>query len=301
MTLQDAISRFGHETKAKLTSPGASGAPEDQLRAPLEVLIADLAALAGIAPETVVAVGESSLADLKTRPDYAITRNGALIGFIEVKAPGKGANPRHFRDRHDKEQWAKLRTLPNLIYTDGNAFSLWRDGELEGKVQQLVGDIETAGKKLAGPEGLVSLFANFFQWKPQPPRSAVQLAVTTARLCRLLREEVTEQMGRKSPSLTNLAKDWRKLLFPNATDAAFADGYAQAITFGLLMAPGASSSRRRSSPQGPRKADESGTTFRAEFECSASFLFFSLVPGYEGRDARGEVRVSQVHCRLPGS
>ena len=30
--------------------------------------------------------------------------------------------------------------------------------------------------------------------------------------------------------------DWRKLLFPEATDEQFADGYAQAVTFGLLMA-----------------------------------------------------------------
>ena len=72
--------------------------------------------------------------------------------------------------------------------------------------------------------------------EPQAPRSAEQLAVVVARLCRLLREEVTEQLGKGSASLTNLAKDWRKLLFPSATDQAFADGYAQAVTFGLLMA-----------------------------------------------------------------
>ena len=46
--------------------------------------------------------------------------------------------------------------------------------------------------KLAAPDGLVSLFADFFQWEPQPPRSAAQLAVVTARLCRLLREEVVQ-------------------------------------------------------------------------------------------------------------
>ena len=96
--------------------------------------------------------------------------------------------------------------------------------------------METAGAKLAAPDGLVALFADFFQWEPQPPRSARELADTTARLCRLLREEVTEQLGRGSPSLTNLATDWRKLLFPSATDETFADGYAQAVTFGLLMA-----------------------------------------------------------------
>ena len=236
MTLQEAISNFGQETKAKLSNPGASGAPEDQLRSPLEALITDLAVLAGLDPGNLVAVGEMSLADLKTRPDFAVTRNGALIGFIEVKAPGKGADPRRFRDPHDKEQWTKLRTLPNLIYTDGNAFSLWRNGELEGTIVELNGEIETAGKRLTAPESLVSVFADFFQWKPQPPRSAAQLAETTARLCRLLREEVAEQLEQKSAPLTHLAEDWRKLLFPSATDEAFADGYAQAVTFGLLMA-----------------------------------------------------------------
>ncbi len=43
-------------------------------------------------------------------------------------------------------------------------------------------------------------------------------------------------MALGSPALTALAEDWRKFLFPEATNAQFADGYAQAITFGLLMA-----------------------------------------------------------------
>jgi type I restriction-modification system DNA methylase subunit len=51
-----------------------------------------------------------------------------------------------------------------------------------------------------------------------------------------LRDEVAEQVSLGTPALTNLATDWRKLLFPEATDEEFADGYAQAVTFGLLMA-----------------------------------------------------------------
>ena len=235
-TLDAIISNFGNRVKAKLSNAAVSGAPEDQLRAPLEGLIYDIAELLGLPRKQIVAVGETSLADLKTRPDYAITLNAALVGFIEVKAPGKGADPRRFTDKHDREQWEKLQTLPNLIYTDGNAFSLWRNGDLEGKVLTLDGDIETAGAKLTAPSGLTGLFADFFQWQPQPPKSAPALAELTARLCRLLREEVTEQLAQGSGPLTNLATDWRKLLFPSATNEAFADGYAQAVTFGLLMA-----------------------------------------------------------------
>ncbi len=96
--------------------------------------------------------------------------------------------------------------------------------------------METSGAKLAAPPELVARFDNFLRWEPIPPKSAAELAKVSARLCRLLRDEVTEQLAEKSPALTALAADWRKLLFPEANDQQFADGYAQAVTFGLLMA-----------------------------------------------------------------
>jgi predicted helicase len=101
---------------------------------------------------------------------------------------------------------------------------------------RLIGDVETSGNKLDAPPGLQSLFEDFFGWEPIPPGDPRQLAEISARLCRLLREEVAEQLALKSPALTALKVDWRKLLFPEASDAQFADGYAQAVTFGMLMA-----------------------------------------------------------------
>ena len=235
-TLADAVSAYGASLKSKLSNPPISGSPEDQLRGPLETLIKDLTAVEGLPAGNVHLVGETSLSDLKTRPDFAVTVSKALVGFIEVKAPGKGADPRRFDDPHDKDQWNKLKSLPNLIYTDGNSFSLWRDGKLEGSIIRLEGDVESSGAKLAAPSSLLRLIIDFLQWSPIPPKSAKQLAEVSARLCRLLRDEVIEQMGRGSPGLTGLAQDWRKLLFPQADDAKFADGYAQAVTFGLLVA-----------------------------------------------------------------
>jgi hypothetical protein len=44
------VSRFGAATKGKLSGRGASGAPEDQLRGPLEGLLSDLAELADAQP-----------------------------------------------------------------------------------------------------------------------------------------------------------------------------------------------------------------------------------------------------------
>jgi hypothetical protein len=235
-TVASAISSFGASAKAKLSNVAISGAPEDQLRGPLEVLLHDLAEIGGLPPKATNLVGETTLSHLKTRPDYAVTVSNALVGFIEVKAPGKGADPRKFSDPHDKDQWEKLKSLPNLLYTDGNAFSLWRDGELVGKIVHLEGDVESSGAKLAAPTALAPIIDDFLQWKPIAPKNAKKLAEVCARLCRLLRDEVIEQMALDNPGLTALAKDWRKLLFPQADDAQFADGYAQAVTFGLLVA-----------------------------------------------------------------
>jgi hypothetical protein len=235
-TFAGVVSAFGAEARAKLDNPAISGAPEDQLRAPLESLFHALAALDDLAPAGLSLVGETTLSHLQTRPDYAVSVANALVGFIEVKAPGKGCDPRKFPDPHDKGQWGKLKSLPNLIYTDGNGFSLWRDGELAAKIVLLEGDVETSGAKLKAPESLRALVADFLSWTPQPPASVKALAHTSARLCRLLRDEVLEEMEAGHGSLQHLKEDWRKLLFPEATNEQFADGYAQAVTFGLLMA-----------------------------------------------------------------
>jgi hypothetical protein len=235
LSLTSAVARFGRTAARKLTEIAVRGEPEDQLRAPLERLVSDLVELSRRRRGHLTMVGETSLADLRTRPDYAVSYAHTLVGFIEVKAPGIGADPRRFKRPHDRDQWAKLRALPNLIYTDGQAFSLWRDGDLVGDIVKLDGDLLSDGEVTA-PGTLLVLFEDFLGWSPVPPRSPKQLAETSARLCRLLRAEVVEQLARRDPTLVGLADDWRHLLFPDATDDEFADSYAQAVTFGLLLA-----------------------------------------------------------------
>ena len=73
--LASAVSDYGADTKAKLSSPTVTGAPEDQLRNPLETLFKELAEIAGYPSATVNLVGEVTLAALSTRPDFAVTRS----------------------------------------------------------------------------------------------------------------------------------------------------------------------------------------------------------------------------------
>lgn len=232
-TLESAVSVYGAAVAARFAT--GAGEPEDLLRGPFETLIEELAELAGI--EGVVLAGEHRLADERIRPDYAVHTAGALVGFVELKAPGKGADPARFKG-HDRKQWERLACLPNVLYGDGQAFALYRFGERVGPLARLegVGGIETAGAALAAPdESLLTIVEAFLNWEPVAPTRPKELALTAARLCRLLRAEV-EELLETDEGLRALAEDWRILLFPEATDKEFADGYAQAVTFALLLA-----------------------------------------------------------------
>jgi hypothetical protein len=163
-TLASSVAAFGESAKSKLANPVIKGEPEKQLRTPLDTLVRDIVEIQDI--RKVEIVGETSLADLKIRPDFAVMVQGALVGFIEVKAPGKGADPRRFGDAHDKDQWTKLRSLPNLIYADGNSFSLWQNGEIVRKTVSFDGDIQTAGANLEAPPGLCRSSSSFSGGRP---------------------------------------------------------------------------------------------------------------------------------------
>lgn len=229
--VDDLLRKFGRAVYTKLNA--ALGEPEEQLRAPFENLFGELADRAGV---SVTIVGEAQLSEERTRPDYAVTvgPNPLPVGFIELKSPGIGSDAEQFKKGHNKDQWERLRALPNLIYCDGNSWALYRSGE-KVRVARLEGDL-LVGPGLTDPkENLLRLVTDFLEWQPKPPTSAAELVSRVAGLCRLLRAEV-EELVVTSPSLKALADDWRHLLFPEATDAQFADGYAQAVTFALLLA-----------------------------------------------------------------
>jgi hypothetical protein len=168
-----------------------------------------------------------------------VTVDRLLTGHIELKAPGKGADPKKFLKGPDKAQWEKFRDLPNLLYTDGNEWALYRNGERVGKLIRLSGDVSSDGEDAvteADSEALQELFRDFFRWEPVVPSSPKALAELLAPLCRLLRGNVREALQVPDSALATLAVDWRIYLFPDADDQQFADAYAQTLTYALLLA-----------------------------------------------------------------
>jgi len=229
-----AFRAFADSVKRK-TSALSHGEPEDQLRKPFEVLLETIGQAIGVG---VVCKGETVLPGRLGKPDYAVHAGGVLAGFAEMKAPGKGADPRRFKGR-DAKQWKRFQALPNLLYCDGNEWALWRNGQAVRPIIRLDDDVCTVGGKAVTQEhadALLAVLRDFLAWEPVVPKRAEELAELVAPLCKMLREDVLDALQAAPSPLERLARDWREMLFPEADDARFADAYAQTVTFALLLA-----------------------------------------------------------------
>lgn len=239
--LDTAVSEFGETCKAKLAGPGD---PEAAIRAPLEALLAAAGNALGL---KVVPHDEVRDTERGVRPDYAISVGGLITGYVEVKRPGANLDPASFTG-HNRRQWERQRDLPNLIYTNGTEWRLWKDLEQVGDPAHLTGGtLTTAGASLAPGDKLELLLTDFLRWRPATITSVGRLVKAIAPLTRLLRGEVLDQLAVEERAIRagapeagqpfrGLARDWRRLLFPTADDKTFADGYAQTVTFALLLA-----------------------------------------------------------------
>jgi len=235
------VETFGVETKAKLAGVGER---EEALRVPIEHLVTAFGTLIGKKTEL---DGETHLSEISSRPDFAVRVGGAVVGYIEVKQAGFSLDPATFK-ANNRDQWDRLRDLPNLIYTNGTEWRLYRGEVAPQLVAQLKGGpLDVAGAALAPDTVFRELVSNFLGWLPVPIRTVPKLVRTIAPITRLLRTKVVEQLAlenlnvkrgepRQQQQFLGLAADWRSLLFPDATDAVFADGYAQTVTFALLLA-----------------------------------------------------------------
>ena len=66
-----------------------------QLLAPITGLLHGFAGTQALAEVQLPGIG---------RPDLGVLSDGLLTGHVELKAPGKGANPKKFGDAHDRAQ-----------------------------------------------------------------------------------------------------------------------------------------------------------------------------------------------------
>jgi hypothetical protein len=163
-SLRSAVAEFGSVLRPKYAG---NGWPEDQLRGPIEKLLRNVGPALGL---SITLIGEVPLVDLESRPDYEVRVDGATVGHIELKSPGTGADPESFSGRNAR-QWEKLSLLPNTLISDGNSWSVHRNGQRIGPVAHMLGSVRTAGRRLEPADGaLAGVLQEFLLWHPTPPR-----------------------------------------------------------------------------------------------------------------------------------
>ncbi len=229
-----ALADFADSIRARFDISGA-GEPEDKLRGPLETLFEAYGRIIG---RDILLTGEHRLKDRVGKPDFAAHDTKQTIGYIEAKAPGKGAEPSRFKG-HDLEQWQRFKSVPNILYTDGIEWALFRDGDRQGPLLRPQADPTREGHKAVTEDlaaALFDLLAAFSSWTPVVPHKPKDLAEFLAPYCRLIRGEVEEALDNPKSPLQILKKEIKSLLFPEATDKQFADAYAQTVIFALLLA-----------------------------------------------------------------
>lgn len=239
--ISQLVADYGVEAKAKLAG---TGEPEEALRVPIEHLITAIGDFIG---KKTILDGEAHLTELSSRPDFAVRVKGAVVGYIEVKKAGLSLDPGTFSG-HNRDQWNRLKDLPNLVYTNGTEWRLYRGEAQPALVAQLTGGpLDVAGAGLSPDSAFAALVTDFLNWHPVAIKTVAKLVSTVAPITRMLRTKVIEQLAYETARVKagepahqqlflGLANDWRKLLFPDASDEVFADGYAQTVTFALLLA-----------------------------------------------------------------
>ena len=215
--------------------------PEDQLKTPISTFLTEVGKQrtrqVNIVTEHRQVEGDSVQGvrlDLGVKDGY-----GRLVGHIELKAPGKSANP--YRQagwsKHDKSQWKRLENHTNLIYTNGWEWTLLRHGSDRPIAHVVLSPDEDNELPEEQIQKLHELLDQFLSWRPTSPSTPKGLANQLAPLTRLLRDSVIEVISDNTvDALDKLYASWKQDLMPGATPAAFADSFAQTFTYALLLA-----------------------------------------------------------------
>ena len=247
---------FGAFVQQVQAQAAPAGGGEERLTAPCRALLSAVMAHRGGPTLTIVDKANVKAPNGGGRsvgvPDMSLyDAAGRLILCVELKAPGKGSDPTQFTIPHDQDQWQRYRSLPNLIYTDGNSWSLWHDGQASQNTVTVCGNILDPNTTVTvAPAAAAAFFDEALSWAPAPIRTAKRLALVSAKHCRMLRDQME---GLDAEMLTGVSADWREMLFPDLEPPQFLDAYAQTVTFALVTA--ASLNIEMTLPVDPEKYD----------------------------------------------
>ncbi len=166
-------------------------------------------------------------------PDFTIRRRDLLVGYVEAKDVGLDLNP---IEKTEQLQRYRESLNGNLILTNYLEFRWY----VEGKVRLSAVLAERIGNEitLCNPDKTIELIEGFLNYSGAAINSPEDLAKQMARLTKSIRlaTESALQIENESGELHQLKRGFNEILLPDLDDAAFADMYAQTISYGLFAA-----------------------------------------------------------------
>jgi hypothetical protein len=176
----------------------------------------------------------------KGAPDFKVSKNGLILGYVENKTIDENLNKVLKSD-----QIKKYTSLSNnIILTDYLEF-IWINKYGEPQRERLchATDLESRKFRLREDriEAVAKLISRFFSSAPEDIGKSQQLALALATRSRLLRDYLGEELIRqerehKEGRLYGLFQVFRDQVFHELTLKEFADALAQMLAYGLFLA-----------------------------------------------------------------
>ncbi len=175
-------------------------------------------------------------------PDFRVwDGKQSIVGYIEAKPPTT-ENLDYIENTDQLKRYRK--TFPNLILTNFFEFRLYRNGHLIDKVSIgrpfVLYQLRTI-PPIENQDNFLKLLEQFFTFSLPKTYSAKSLAVELAKRTRFLKEQVVveelrEEEEKGAGFILGFYEAFQKYLIGGLTKKAFADLYAQTITYGLFAA-----------------------------------------------------------------
>ncbi|MCJ7515178.1 MAG: N-6 DNA methylase [Dehalococcoidia bacterium] len=175
-------------------------------------------------------------------PDFRVwDGKQSIVGYIEAKPP----TVENLDFIETTEQLKRYRSIfPNLILTNFFEFRRYRNGQLVDRVSIgrpfVLHQLKTI-PPIENQDKLLKLLEQFFAFSLPKTYSAKSLAVELAKRTRFLKEQVVieelrEEEEKGTGFILGFYEAFQKYLIGGLTKEAFADLYAQTVTYGLFAA-----------------------------------------------------------------
>ncbi len=175
----------------------------------------------------------------KGAPDFKVTRQGMILGYVENKGIGENLDKVLKSD-----QIKRYKSLSgNILLTDYLHFIWIRQGEVQRETLCHATDLESARYQLRDESiaAVAKLLEGFFSTAPEGISRAEKLALALATRSQLLRDYLGDELARqerehKEGRLYGLYEVFRDQVFHELTVTEFADAFAQMLAYGVFLA-----------------------------------------------------------------